>query len=163
MHIKIYPRPGEKKLPCQLRVTKLFRLIFSAWACNRNYFFPYSIEIFFDKMGLIMWFTFWLIIPGHQVHAFMDRVFFGKSYWKLHDLIDMYYLVYRCWHRRFFHDGPSTILIAKNEYPYDPIAVEAACLHVLLDEMCSQNPELKKWLKKTAKDYYKKMKHSIFL
>ncbi len=42
----------------------------------------------------------------------------------------------------------------------DPVAVESACLHVLLDEMCSQNPELKKFLEKTAKNYYKKMKHS---
>ena len=99
-------------------------------------------------------------MPSHQIHTFMDRVFFGKSYWRLHDLIDLPYLVYGRWHRQFFHDGFSTILIAKNEYPYDPIAVEAACLHVLLDETCSQNPELKKWLKKEAKEYYKKMKHS---
>ncbi len=81
-----------------------------------------------------MWFAFWLIMPGHQVHTFMDRVFFGKSYWKLHDFIDSAYFVCGRWHRKYYHDFLSAITIGKNLYPNDSQASDAAVLHILLDD-----------------------------
>lgn len=103
---------------------------------------------------------FCLFVPGHQVHTYMDRVVFGKSYWKLHDLIDLPYFFYGRWHRKHFHDIGSVIIIARNAYPDDREACDAGYLHILLDDFCSNNPEWNKYLKKEAKQYYKRMRRS---
>jgi len=101
-----------------------------------------------------------LVMPGHQLHTFMDRVFFGRSFWKLHDLIDAAFWVVGRWHRKYNHDYVSAILIAKRAYPGDDIACEAGLLHILLDDYCTYNPQMKKLLEKKAKEYYKKSRRS---
>lgn len=49
-------------------------------------------------------------------------------------------------HRVLFHDYVSAYAIAKDSYPDDPNAVLAAFYHILLDQLCSENPEYKKYL-----------------
>lgn len=49
-------------------------------------------------------------------------------------------------HRVFFHDGFSSVAIARKLYPGDPLAEEAAIVHVQLDWLCSSDPFFKKQL-----------------
>ena len=99
-------------------------------------------------------------MPSHTVHTFMDRVFFGKSYWRLHDFIDSAYFVVGRWHRKYYHDFYSAITIGKNLYPNDSQASDAAVLHILLDDVCSYYPDLKKLLEKKAKEYYRNIRRT---
>jgi hypothetical protein len=87
-------------------------------------------------------------MPGWGVHAYADRVCFGKSYYKIHREIDWPYKFLGKDHRKFFHDPLSAPIIAEKCYPGDPNAVEAAYLHILLDQLCSNNPEYRKLLEK---------------
>ena len=80
----------------------------------------------------------------------MDRYTFGISFWKLHREIDKPYAFLGRKHRQLFHDVFSTVEIAKRIYPDDPRAQEAAALHVHLDILCSENPELHRQLKRLA-------------
>ncbi len=85
-------------------------------------------------------------MPSHKVHCYVDRVLFGKSYWRLHRQIDMPYLFLGRKHRVLFHDGFTSVAIARKVYPDDPIAQEAALVHVQLDALCSSNPLFAKQL-----------------
>jgi hypothetical protein len=85
-------------------------------------------------------------LPGHRVHTFVDRELFGKSYWRVHRNIDMPYLFMGRKHRALFHDGFSSVLIARKLYPNDPRAAEAALVHVQIDRLCSSDPFFKKQL-----------------
>jgi hypothetical protein len=91
-----------------------------------------------------------VVLPGWDVHAYADRVNFGKSYYKLHKEMDWPYKFFGKDHREFFHDPLSALIIAERCYPGDPNAVEAAYFHILLDQQCSDDPEYKKLLEKFA-------------
>ena len=91
-----------------------------------------------------------VVLPGWDVHAYADRVNFGKCYYKLHRVMDWPYKILGKDHRMYFHDPVSASIIAQDCYPGDPNAVEAAYLHILLDQQCSQDPEYKKLLEKLA-------------
>ena len=90
-------------------------------------------------------------MPGHQTHAYVDWELFQKSYWRLHRNVDMPYLFLGQKHRIFFHDGASTIAIARQLYPNDPQAEQAAIVHCQLDTLCTDNPLFKKQLDFLAK------------
>ncbi len=94
------------------------------------------------------------------MHTFADHMYFGKSYWKLHKLIDKPVLVFKRNHCVFFHDPYSACSIAKRYYPGDPQAQEAALLHIMLDNMCSEDPKFKKNLESLAKKFYRKWRRS---
>jgi len=49
-------------------------------------------------------------------------------------------------HRTLFHDGFSTVAIARKLYPGDPQAEAAALVHVQIDGLCSSDPLFKKQL-----------------
>lgn len=89
-------------------------------------------------------------LPSHRVHVYMDKVFFGKSYWRIHRAMDWPYLYVGRHHREYFHDAFSCSLIALEEYSGDPHAYSAALLHVQLDELCSWNPGYKRHLEMMA-------------
>jgi len=93
-------------------------------------------------------------MPSHQVHCFLDRMIFGKSYWKLHKLIDKPYFFSGHGHRKYFHDI-SALAIARRYFPQDKDAEWSAWAHVQLDLMCSENPGLKKMLTLMAARYYR--------
>jgi hypothetical protein len=82
-------------------------------------------------------------MPSNKVHRYMDRVLFGKSYWKIHDAIDKPWLFLGPRHRVLFHDSVSVLAIAEYYYPGDKNAEAAALYHVKLDFMCSSDPALK--------------------
>jgi hypothetical protein len=46
-------------------------------------------------------------------------------------------------HRILFHDSFSAVAIARECYPGDPNAVNAALAHIQLDQLCSRDPNLK--------------------
>lgn len=89
-------------------------------------------------------------MPGWNVHTYADRIYFGKSYYKIHKEMDWPFKIVGKGHRQFFHDPLSAYIIAEQCYPGDPNAVEAAYLHILLDQTCSENPEFRRQLEKCA-------------
>lgn len=85
----------------------------------------------------------------------MDWQLFGRSYWRLHRLIDKPYLVFGRRHRIFFHDFPSAVSVARHYFPGNFQAEQAAVLHVHLDNMCSNDPIYKKKLEVLANAFYR--------
>ena len=90
-------------------------------------------------------------MPGHMVHAYLDRMCFGKAYWKVHRRLDSAWFVCRRYHRRFWHDRVSATTIATAAYPGDQNAVWSAWLHIWADEHCSANPLFQKKLELLAR------------
>lgn len=89
-------------------------------------------------------------MPGWRVYRFIDLLNFGRSYYKIHEEMDWPWKILGKDHRKYFHDPLSAPVIAEHCYPDDPNAVEAAYVHILLDQLCSENPEYKKSLEKLA-------------
>ena len=89
-------------------------------------------------------------MPSRKVHVYIDKWFFGKSYWKIHKEMDKPHKRLGRRHRALFHDPASAIDIAKRFYPNDPKAVRAALLHITFDDICSRDPEFRKTLEVLA-------------
>jgi len=90
-------------------------------------------------------------MPSHTVHAYLDRLYFKKAYWKVHRLMDSAWYVCRKGHRRYYHDWLSAYAIAVNAYPGDENAIRAAWLHIQTDEQCNANPAYRRELEMTAR------------
>jgi hypothetical protein len=91
------------------------------------------------------------VLPGHRVHLYLDRVLFGRSYYKVHRKMDYAWNYLRRGHRCFGHDPISAIAIAAESYPGDYNAVQAALFHIELDKLCTANPQFKRILELQAK------------
>lgn len=89
-------------------------------------------------------------MPSLRVHVYVDRKLFGKAYYKVHRGIDSAYPYFGGQHRRFGHDHLTAIAIAREAYPGDPNAVNAALMHLDLDRMCSADPSLRLYLETLA-------------
>jgi hypothetical protein len=85
-------------------------------------------------------------VPNHKIHCYVDRLLFGKSYWRLHKQLDKPALLLGKRHRVLFHDGLTSMVIALELYPNDRRAMEAALVHIQLDKLCSSNPFFAKQL-----------------
>ena len=85
-------------------------------------------------------------MPGWRVHVYLDRTFFGKSYRRIHQKMDVAVVVLGRGHRILFHDPLWACAIAQQCYPNDPNAVCAANMHTVIDQLCSRDPDLKKML-----------------
>lgn len=101
-----------------------------------------------------------MIIPGHDIHVFVDRTLFGKAYWRIHREMDWPYGFFGRRHRVLFHDPLTAIAIARSCYPGDENAVLAALAHIEIDNLCSANPFFKRQLKLFAKAAKKKRKRT---
>ena len=97
-------------------------------------------------------------MPSHKVHAYIDRLFFGKAYWKVHHRIDSAYPYLGGKHRIFWHDPVSAYAIAADAYPGDANAQAAAFLHIEVDNQCSADPTFRAWLEWWADREAKKRK-----
>jgi len=95
-------------------------------------------------------------MPSFTVHCKVSISLFGKSYYKIHRAIDSAYWIVGRMHRKYYHDNLSAMGIARQFYPGDPKALEAAKFHLVLDEMCSENPALRKYLESWARRRVKK-------
>jgi len=89
-------------------------------------------------------------VPGHRVHCYVDRVLFGKTYWRLHRQMDCAVFWLGKNHRRLYHDIPTAVFIAKTLYPSDPNNEEAAFTHIWLDTFCTAYPIWKMFLEQLA-------------
>ena len=89
-------------------------------------------------------------MPSHLVHAYLDRLYFGRAYWKVHRLIDSAYPFFGGQHRFFWHDEQSAFVIAMYCYPNDENAIYSALLHIQIDMICSANPLLRRQLELLA-------------
>lgn len=87
-----------------------------------------------------------LSVPGWRVHRFLDRMFFGKTYSKIHPNMDSAVVVLGRRHRVFFHDPLRVCAIAEQSYPGDPNAIASGNMHILIDQVCSTYPSVKKML-----------------
>lgn len=85
-------------------------------------------------------------MPGWRTHNFIDRIFFGRSYSKIHRKMDEPFKYFGRSHRVLFHDPASAYTIAESCYPGDPNAILAALLHIQCDELCSADPEYRRYL-----------------
>ena len=47
------------------------------------------------------------------------------------------------YHRTYGHDLLSAVEFAQKLYPGDPFAVRAAQDHIIIDDVCSKNPEFR--------------------
>ena len=88
----------------------------------------------------------------------MDKLFFGKSYWKTHKGIDSAYPYLRGQHRIYWHDPVSAVAIASDAYLNDSKAQSAAVLHLEIDTQCSANPNYKAQLEFLAENAKKRRK-----
>lgn len=91
------------------------------------------------------------VLPSHELHCYVDRQLFEKSYRRIHRKMDEPYLLLGRKHRVLFHDPVTACAIAQHCYPGDPNAELAALFHINLDEICSANPLLKHNLELLAK------------
>jgi hypothetical protein len=89
-------------------------------------------------------------LPGLDVHRLFDQTFFGKSYYKIHREIDLPFKVLGKKHRILFHDPLSAQILAQRCYPNDPNAVVAAYGHIFLDNLCTEDPEFRRFLEQLA-------------
>lgn len=96
------------------------------------------------------------------MHIYIDKLYLGKAYPKIHRRIDEPYKYYGRRHRIFFHDYASAYLIATDCYPDDPDAVWSAYLHILIDDLCSRDPEYRRFLERmeSLSREKKRKKHS---
>ena len=85
-------------------------------------------------------------MPSHKIHNFIDRQLFGKSYWRLHRALDAPYIFMGKRHRVLLHDCFTSTLLARQLYPTDPRAEQAALVHCQLDTLCSSDPNFRKQL-----------------
>jgi len=90
-------------------------------------------------------------LPGPEVHVYIDKLFLGKSYWKIHREMDKPIKFLGRRHRLLFHDPVSAMAIASRLYPGDPRARRAALLHITFDDICSRDPEFRKLLEIMAR------------
>jgi hypothetical protein len=90
-------------------------------------------------------------MPGSEVHTYVDRLLFGRSYWRIHLGMDRPYKYLGKYHRILFHDPLLATVIARKQYPNDPNAIVAAQCHIALDNICSRNRGLKKALERLAR------------
>lgn len=90
-------------------------------------------------------------MPDCKVHVYVDKMFFGRGYPKIHKEMDKHVKVLGRGHRRINHNAASAIQIAMRRCPNDPVAIRAALLHVEIDIICSRDPEFRKILEFLAK------------
>lgn len=97
-------------------------------------------------------------MPGLEIHTYVDKLFFGRSYWRIHREMDRPYKYLGKYHRVLFHDPLLAYVIARKQYPNDPNAIAAAQCHIAIDNLCTRNPEFKRALARLAKLDRKKKK-----
>jgi len=85
-----------------------------------------------------------------RVHVYLDRLFFGESYWRIHKEMDKPFKVLGRGHRILFHDPAWAYIIASRLYRGDSNAVLAAQYHIIYDEICSRDPQFRKNLEMLA-------------
>jgi len=95
-------------------------------------------------------------MPGSKVHTYVDRLFFGRSYWRIHREMDRPFKYFGKYHRVLFHDPLSAYVIARKQYPNDPNAIAAAECHIALDNICSRDRGVKSALERLATSDKKK-------
>ena len=89
-------------------------------------------------------------MPSHKIHAYVDRLNFGRVYWKVHRGIDWAYPSLGRYHRVYGHDSVSALAIAAEAYPGDVNAQTSAMLHLQTDILCSCDPTFHKLLEYEA-------------
>ena len=99
-------------------------------------------------------------MPSHLIHFYVDRLFFGKVYYRIHRQMDSAYQYFGGAHRVFWHDPISAYAIAANEYPGDRNAISSALLHIQIDQECSADPVFHRQLNFLAEEDAQKRKHN---
>lgn len=92
-------------------------------------------------------------MPSQRVHRYLDLMFFGKSYWKIHKALDGPSKALGRRHRRLYHDPTSAYFVAVQLYPGDPVAVRSAEYHIIIDNICTRDPEFGRVLEAEAMLY----------
>lgn len=100
-------------------------------------------------------------LPSHAVHNYIDRVYLGRTFPRLHRRLDQPIFLLGRYHRTLFHDLATAYLIASKTYPNDERAIWSAYLHVYYDELCSADPQYRRYLEHMAKIDKQKRKARI--
>ena len=97
-------------------------------------------------------------MPSHIVHKYINRLYFGRTFPRLHKVLDDPVKYFGRGHRILFHAYDWAMYLARKTYPGDPDARVSAILHVDYDNMCSRDPDYKKCLEDMAKKEVKERK-----
>ena len=92
------------------------------------------------------------------MHALVDRVLFGRVFWRVHRGMDWPYRFLGRRHRILLHDPVTAVVLARRVYPGDEDAAMAALMHIAVDRLCSSSPFFDQKLKLFAKAARKKRK-----
>ena len=90
------------------------------------------------------------ILPSLKVHNFIDRVFLGRAFPRLHRRLDKPVFFLGRYHRKLFHDLPTAYFIGHKTYPDDPRVFESAYLHIHYDSLCTWDSEYRRYLERLA-------------
>ena len=97
-------------------------------------------------------------MPSHRIHFYINRLYFGRIYPRIHKTMDKPVKYYGRGHRILFHTDIWAIYIAQKEYPGDLDAEKSALLHLEYDRICSRDPEYREFLENLAKRGVKQRK-----
>ena len=89
-------------------------------------------------------------MPSRRVHRYVSRLLLGKSFDKVHRVIDAPYGLLGKKHRVLLHDPISAAMIGSTA-SRDRYAAFAALTHVAVDVMCSRNRTLREILELMAR------------
>jgi hypothetical protein len=90
-------------------------------------------------------------LPKHKTHNYADKLWFGKSFPKVHRAIDLPYIFCGRSHRRFFHTYKEAYCLGYIASAEAKGALSGA-FHVWLDEECSRDKGFKRWLDWAARE-----------
>jgi hypothetical protein len=86
------------------------------------------------------------------MHRFVDEIVFGKSFSEVHRTLDGPYKYLGRKHRRVFHTLAEAFAVGYLSSS-DSSSAAAGVLHVRLDEACSKNKKLRKFLEAMQKSH----------
>ena len=96
-------------------------------------------------------------MPSHRIHRFVDEIVFGKSFSEVHRTLDRPYKFLGRKHRRVFHTPDEAFAVGYLSSS-DSSSAAAGVLHVRLDEACSKDKKLRKFLEAMQKRYQRPKK-----
>jgi len=89
-------------------------------------------------------------MASFRAHKYVDFMFFGRSFPKIHKEMDRAFKRLDRHHRMVNHNIFDAFRIAEKNYPGNFFVVRAALLHITIDERCSRDPEFARALEASA-------------
>jgi len=89
-------------------------------------------------------------MPKHLVHHFVDKSILGKAYPSVHRALDYPTRFGVRPHRKLFHSVPEAVVVGAVA-SWSLGGGISGLLHILTDNLCSQNKGIERWLENMVK------------